>query len=225
MLLISGVLGVAIGDLLFLKSLSIVGSGISAIIATAYVPSIIFFAFIFFNEVVTSYVALGAVLISFAIIIGTAEDVPDIKRKRVLKALSFGLLAQLFTAVSVLMIRPIMDNHSVISIALVRFGIGLIITILFMGLKHGMKFLKSTFTIGLKNPFIISGSILGTYLSVIFWLAGFKYTLASRAAIYNELSTILIIVMASIFLKESMTIRKWFAVFMAIIGALIVSFN
>ena len=31
------------------------------------------------------------------------------------------------------------------------------------------------------------------FLSVIFWLAGYKYTLAGRAAIYNQLSTILII--------------------------------
>ena len=67
-LLFSGVIGVAIGDLLFLKSLSIVGSGISAIIATAYAPTIILFAFIFFNEVITKYAFIGAILISFAII-------------------------------------------------------------------------------------------------------------------------------------------------------------
>jgi drug/metabolite transporter (DMT)-like permease len=31
--------------------------------------------------------------------------------------------------------------------------------------------------------------------------------------------------MASVFLKESMTRRKWVSIFIAIIGALIVSFN
>jgi drug/metabolite transporter (DMT)-like permease len=85
--------------------------------------------------------------------------------------------------------------------------------------------MELTFRLGLKNPFIIMGSILGTYLSVIFWLAGFKYTSAGRAAIYNELSFILIIIMASVFLKESMTKRKLVAVVIAVIGALIVSFN
>ena len=63
---------------------------------------------------------------------------------------------------------------------------------------------------------------MGTYLSVIFWLSGFKYTLASRAAIYNELSTIMIIILASIFLKESMTKQKWIAIIFAVSGGLIV---
>ena len=224
-LLLSGIIGVAIGDLLFLKSLSIVGSGISAIIATAYAPTIILFAFIFFNEVITKYVFIGAILISCAIIIGTAEKILGITKKQVFKAVLFGLLAQLLTAISVLMVRPIMEDHSIISIALIRFGIGLLITFLFLWIKNGTKSMELTFRLGLKNPFIIMGSILGTYLSVIFWLAGFKYTLAGRAAIYNELSFILIIIMASVFLKESMTKRKWVAVVIAVIGALIVSFN
>ena len=67
------------------------------------------------------------------------------------------------------------------------------------------------------------GSIFGTFLSVIFWLAGFKYTLAGRAAIYNQLATIFIILMAAVFLKEAMTRRKWLAVSSALSGALLVS--
>ena len=66
-------------------------------------------------------------------------------------------------------------------------------------------------------------SILGTFLSVIFWLLGYKYTLAGRAAIYNQLSTIFIIIMAAIFLKEAMTRRKWLAVTCALFGAVLVS--
>ena len=71
----------------------------------------------------------------------------------------------------------------------------------------------------------ISGALLGTYLSVILWLLGFKYTLAGKAAIYNQLSTILIIILARVFLKESMNLRKWFAVILSVCGALLVSFG
>jgi drug/metabolite transporter (DMT)-like permease len=70
---------------------------------------------------------------------------------------------------------------------------------------------------------MIAGAFFGTFLSVIFWLSGFKYTLAGRAAIYNQLSTIFIILLAAIFLKEVMTKRKWFSVFLAMSGAIIVS--
>ena len=72
---------------------------------------------------------------------------------------------------------------------------------------------------------IILGSFLGTYLSVIFWLAGFKYTISGRAAIYNQLSTILIIVLAFFILKEPMSKKKWFGVLLSITGALLVSLS
>ena len=68
-----------------------------------------------------------------------------------------------------------------------------------------------------KNAFF------GTFLSVIFWLAGFKYTLAGRAAIYNQLSTIFIILLASVFLNQQMTKRKWVAVSLALMGSFVVS--
>ena len=64
---------------------------------------------------------------------------------------------------------------------------------------------------------------MGTYLSVIFWLAGYKYTLAGRAAIYNQLSTIFIIVLARIFLKESFNFKKIIGLIFAIIGAILVT--
>ena len=64
---------------------------------------------------------------------------------------------------------------------------------------------------------------MGTYLSVIFWLAGFKYTIPGRAAIYNQLSTILIMIMATLFLGEKMNKKKWSAVALAIFGALLIS--
>jgi len=76
---------------------------------------------------------------------------------------------------------------------------------------------------GLSNYSVLLGSILGTYLSVIFWLAGYKYTLAGRAAIYNQLSTVFIVMMARIILKEPLSYRKIIGVILSIIGAIMVS--
>ena len=70
---------------------------------------------------------------------------------------------------------------------------------------------------------MIVGAFMGTFLSVSFWLAGFKYTLAGRAAIYNQLSTILITLLAVIFLKEHLNFRSWVAVILAMVGAVLVS--
>ena len=221
-LMISGMLGVAIGDLFFLKSLSIVGSGVSAILATIYVPSIFLTANLFFGEEITNKAMVGGTLICFAIFIGVYKKQNLNKSNLFVKAVTLGILAQVFTAISVLMVKPIMENHNVVSIALIRFGTGLFITLIYIYCTQGLSIIRKTFIDGFSNWYVIFGSLLGTYLSVIFWLSGFKYTLASRAAIYNELSTIMIIILASIFLKESMTKQKWIAIIFAVSGGLIV---
>ena len=118
-----------------------------------------------------------------------------------------------------------MDYHGVVDIALVRFTTGFIFSITLLLFKNGRQSLINTFSVGFKNVHLISGALLGTYLSVILWLLGFKYTLAGKAAIYNQLSTILIIILARVFLKESMNLRKWFAVILSVCGALLVSFG
>ena len=72
---------------------------------------------------------------------------------------------------------------------------------------------------------MLAGAFMGTFLSVIFWLAGFKYTLAGRAAIYNQLSTILITLMAGIFLKERLNYRSRLAEALTVAGAVQVSIS
>ncbi len=115
-----------------------------------------------------------------------------------------------------------MKNNSVVYVALYRFSIGFIFGILINVVKSGTKTVFQKFKQGLTNHYVILGALLGTYLSVIFWLSGYKYTLAGRAAIYNQLSTVFIIILARIFLKEPLTSKKVIGVSLAIFGAIIV---
>ena len=224
-LIFSGFIGVALGDLFFLSSLRMLGSGLSAIIGTFYSPAIILFAFIMYGEIIETQFFLGAALVITGIIIGNHDSSQLVDSRRVFIGVIFGILAQLLTAYSVLLVRPIMDYHGVVDIALVRFTTGFIFSITLLLFKNGRQSLINTFSVGFKNVHLISGALLGTYLSVILWLLGFKYTLAGKAAIYNQLSTILIIILARVFLKESMNLRKWFAVILSVCGALLVSFG
>ena len=116
-----------------------------------------------------------------------------------------------------------MESHPVVPIALVRFSTGIIFSAAAIVYLNGLSELKETLTKGFGHVYLLAGSFLGTFLSVIFWLSGYKNTLAGRAAIYNQLSTIFIIILAAIFLKEVMTTKKWAAVSLALAGAFIVS--
>ena len=222
-LIISGIIGVAIGDILFLASLRRIGSSLSAIVSTGYTISIFILAFLMFGEVISFISYLGGLLVILGVVIGTIDR--DLKRtpKEVLYGVSFGLLANLCTAYSVLLLRPIMDIHPVLPIALVRFSIGMIISAFGILYLNGKLALRETILKGFSNYNLLAGAFFGTFLSVIFWLAGFKFTLAGRAAIYNQLSTIFIILLASVFLNQQMTKRKWVAVSLALMGSFIVS--
>ena len=224
-LFFSGVIGIAIADLLFLDSLRRIGSGLSAVVATIYSPSIFIIAYLLFGEIVRLQSYIGGVLVITGIVIATYKLPQIVKNNDLYIGIIFGVFAQIFTAYSVLLVVPIMENNPIIYIALIRFSIGLIVTVAVLVYRSGIHGLFYTLKEGLGNTTIIIAAILGTYLSVIFWLAGFKYTLAGRAAIYNQLSTILIIIMAVLFLKETMNVKKWIGITLSIFGAILVSMS
>jgi drug/metabolite transporter (DMT)-like permease len=67
------------------------------------------------------------------------------------------------------------------------------------------------------------GTLLGSYLALIFWIAGMKYSMAGPAAILNQTSSIYVLIFASIFLKEPFTTRKVVASVLAIAGIVMVT--
>ena len=222
-LALSGFLGILIADGLFLESLRRLGSGISAVVSTIYTPTVFIIAFILFNETINLHSYIGGILVLGGITISVFQPPKTIKKRDLYIGILFGIVANIITAYSVLIIKPIMKNNSVVYVALYRFSIGFIFGILINILKSGIKQVIQKFKQGLTNQYVILGAFLGTYLSVIFWLAGYKYTLAGRAAIYNQLSTVFIIILARVFLKEPMTSKKIIGVSLAICGAMIVS--
>ena len=224
-LALSGVLGILIADGLFLESLRRLGSGISAVVSTIYTPTVFIIAFILFRETINLQSYIGGALVLGGITISVFQPPKTVKKRDLYVGILFGIMANILTAYSVLIVKPIMKNNSVVYVALYRFSVGFFFGILVNLFKSGIKPVIHKFKQGLTNRYVVLGAILGTYLSVIFWLAGYKYTLAGRAAIYNQLSTVFIIILARIFLKEPMTSNKVIGVSLAIFGAIIVSIS
>jgi len=222
-LIISGFLGVTIADVLFLESLKRMGSSISGLVSTIYTPSIFILAFILFNETIAVQSYLGGFIVISGIAITVYKVPKNITRKNLYIGICLGILAQIFTAYSVLTVKPILVEHPILYVALYRFSVGLVGSIIICIIKYDFNDLIQNYKNGLRNFHLVLGSVLGTYLSVILWLAGFKYTLAGRAAIYNQLSTVLIVIFARLFLSESLNSRKIIGVLLAIFGAMLVT--
>ena len=223
LLIISAVLGVAVGDLFLLASLKRLGSGLYAVVGTSYILFIFLFSFLMYRELISTQVYFGGTLVILGIMIRSMKIKEKNSRTEVMRGIVYVLIAQALTAYSVLLVRPVLESHPVVHIAMIRFGIGVVFNMSHLLLMRGMQSVKKTMITGFKLPTMVAGAFMGTFLAVIFWLAGFKYTLAGRAAIYNQLSTILITLMAAIFLKERMNHRSWVAVVLAVAGAILVS--
>ena len=222
-LTLSGFLGISIGDVLFIESLKKIGSGISAVVSTIYTPFIFIIAFLMFGEKINLQSSIGGILVLSGISISVYKSPGLISKSLLYKGIFYGITAQLFTAYSVLLAKPLMASVPIIYIALYRFIAGFIGILLILFIRYDKNVIIKNFKNGLQDKYVISGSFLGTYLSVIFWLAGFKYTLAARAAIYNQMSTVFIVIMAIVFLDEKLTKRKVFGVISSVLGALLVT--
>lgn len=224
-LFISGILGILIADALFLDSLRRLGSGLSAVVSTIYSPAVFIIAFILYDETIAIQSYFGGFLVLSGIAISVYKVPKSITKKNIYTGIIFGIMANILTAYSVLLVKPVMEDNSIVYVALYRFGVGLVAAVIILITKNGIPHFVSNFKRGLKDKGVLLGSFLGTYLSVIFWLAGYKYTLAGRAAIYNQLSTVFIILLARYFLNEVMTKRKSFGVSLAILGAIVVGLS
>jgi len=224
-LFISGILGILIADALFLDSLRRLGSGLSAVVSTIYSPAVFIIAFILYDETIAIQSYFGGFLVLSGIAISVYKVPKNITKKNIYTGIIFGIMANILTAYSVLLVKPVMEDSSIVYVALYRFGVGLVAAVIILITKNGIPHFVSNFKRGLKDKGVLLGSFLGTYLSVIFWLAGYKYTLAGRAAIYNQLSTVFIILLARYFLNEVMTRRKSFGVSLAILGAIVVGLS
>ena len=49
---------------------------------------------------------------------------------------------------------------------------------------------------------------MGQFVAMVLWLAGFKYTLASVAAVLGETASIFILLLAALWLKEPLSRRS-----------------
>ena len=109
-LVLSGFLGILIADGLFLDSLRRLGSGISAVVSTIYTPTVFIIAFILFNETTNLYSYIGGVLVLGGITISVFQPLKTIKKRDFYIGILFGIMANILTAYSVLIIKPIMKT-------------------------------------------------------------------------------------------------------------------
>ena len=223
-LIASGVIAIAISDTLFHMCLNRVGAGLNAIVDGLYSPSIVFFAWLILGEKLGPWQLAGMGAVLLGIFIATRHDPPPGATKRQLAfGIFWGVLSMVTLGIGIVIAKPVLNHSPVLWATAVR-QIGTFLVMLPVALLlPSRKNIFSNFRPMSSWKYMIPGTVIGSFLSLIFWIAGMKYTQAGIAAILNQTSSIHIIIMATIFLKEPLTKRKIAALILALIGILMVT--
>lgn len=224
-LLLSGFIGIAIGDTLLFSSLNHLGAGLTAIVVCMYSPFIITLSLIFLEEKLTMLQVLGAVIIICAVLIATIRKEERSKNnKQLVKGVVLGVLASASMAVGVVIMKPILEASPLVWTTLVRLCGGIIGLALVFLVYPQRRVLVESLTTTRSWTYTIVGSLVGAYAAMFVWLGGMKYTQASVASALNQTSTVFIFIFAALFLKERMNLRKTIGVVLAFAGSVLVTF-
>ncbi|MCX7731881.1 MAG: DMT family transporter [candidate division WOR-3 bacterium] len=221
--IISGLLGMTLGDTLFFMSLNRLGANLAAITSYTYSPILVIFSLLFLKERILPLQTLGIVMILTALLlISSSRTSKQISRRNLLTGITLGIFSTACTAVGVIIIKPLLAQTPLLWAAALRLLIGMAgVAIVILVLPERRKIIASIFKLqGLG--YSTAGTVLGTYLALTVWLGGMKFTQVSVAAPLNQLSNIFIFIFSALFLREPVTRTRLLAIITAGIGATLV---
>jgi drug/metabolite transporter (DMT)-like permease len=223
LLVSSGAIGIGLADTLLFRSLNILGASRSAIVACTYSPLIMFFSYVILGEELTVLTAVGATLvISGLFLIARQGAAADLTRRELLEGVVFGLISIALMGIAIVAIKPVLELYAVLWATTLRMLGGLaVLTVFVLASRQTRRQVAAAFVPKAIWRFALPGSIVGTYLALLFWIAGFKYTEAITASILNQMSTLLVVLLAALFLRERLTGRKLLAVLLGSIGSIL----
>lgn len=223
-LALSGAVGIGAADTMLFVGLNILGASRQAIVDCLYSPAVVVCSFLMLGEVLTPTDALGAGLILAAVLLvvlqrGRPQDRPE----RILTGIAYSAGSVVLMAIAIVAVKPIVERLDVVVSTTARMAGGVAsLALVALPSRRLRSSLKVAFTPSPAWRFALPGALIGTYLALLFWIAGFKYAPASVAAILNQTSTLFIVVLAALFLRERMSGRVIAAVLMAFAGSLVV---
>jgi len=226
LLLISGAIGVGVGDTLFLKSLNLLGASLVAIVDCLYSPFVIALSLLWLGESLSLLQVVGAILIISAVLDATYEkNHKKISRHNLIWGIIWGILAMAAMAIAIVMVKPLLEQSPLVWVTEIRLIGGVIMLGIVLLFNKSRRTIISSLRITGGWRYTILGSFFGAYISMMLWLAGMKFAQASVASALNQTSNVLIFVLAAIFLKESIDLKRTVAIILAIIGVFLVTFG
>jgi drug/metabolite transporter (DMT)-like permease len=225
LLILSGLIGLALADTIFFRALNLIGVGLVVIVDCTYAPFVVLCAWWLLAEQLAIWHYVGAALILGSVLLIARHKAPEGRtRGQIVAGILLAVAAMACMAFAITLVKPVLEAAPVTWSTAVRLAGGNLFLVLYALLGRSWR---ANFAIFRPSPvwrYALPAAILGTYVSLLFWIAGFKYTHASIAAVLNQTSVVFASVLAALFLREHFGGRKATALLIAVIGVLIVMF-
>lgn len=219
-LTLSGVLGLAVADTLFLAGLKRIDGSVVAVVDCAYSPTVILLSAVFLGEVMRAGLLVGAPLVVVGLLLVAwveratpGDGVRHLDRGGVLLC----LLGVLTTAVGVVIAKPVLDRSDLIEATTLRLCAGSISLFVFEAARGRARRSLALFRPQPAWKYAMIATLLGTYVSMILWLGGMKYGTSSRAALLNQMGSVFLLFFSRLN-GEVVPTRRWVGAALAIAG-------
>lgn len=222
-LIASGYFGIAVADTLYLQALRVIGASRTAIVASLYSPFVVMLSIVFLAEtlLVWQWLGFALVLVGIMVVVYQRQN-NELETAVLVKGAAMAAISVFLTAAGVVAMKPVLENDGFFWMVTLRMAAGVLGMIVFIAIRRKIK---STYEVVRNGEHkwraILIASTFGSYLALMFWLGGFKFTEASVASVLNETANVFIVLMAAVFLKEAITKRKLIGVGFTFTGVII----
>jgi drug/metabolite transporter (DMT)-like permease len=219
----SGILGIAVSDTMFFACLNRLGAGLTSIVDCLYAPFVMTASWLALSESPRPEQVGGAVLVISAVLVAAYRKNGGAKPARqIVAGVLYGAGAMAIMAVSIVLMRPVLDRVHVFWVTEVRILAALLALLLLLAWQKDRRRLLAPLWRKGVRLYAFLGALLGNLISMTLWVAAFKFTSVSSAAVLNQTNTVIVVVLAAVFLKDRFTRRRLLATALAVAGSLLV---
>lgn len=222
LLLASGILGMAIADTLYLRTLNLVGAGRTGVIGSLLSPFVILVSAAYLGERLTAGQWGGFALVMTGILVVTLKRYQtEVTAEALRLGLLLGVVAMAFMAIGVVMVKPLLEQGPFLWVVTLRLAGGVVAMLALIAFRRSWGKVLAAYR--QPQPWLMTlfACFLGGFGGSLLWLAGYKLIPASEASIYNEAQVIFMVLFAWWFLREPLNPRKIAGVLLTLAGVLV----
>lgn len=214
---LSGLIGIGLADTLYFRALNELGAGRMGILGNFYSPFVLVLSFIFLGDRLNFLQWCGFVLVSFGVLLASKPSAEEAgKPAHYFRGLMYGLFSIGLMAISIVLVKQVLEDQPLLWVTGLRMVGAILGMLLIAAFRKELALLKAPK--GLRWGPLVLAAFVGQFVAMVLWLAGYKFTSASVAAILNETASVFILLLAWLWLKEPLTRRGLIGVALTLSG-------